>query len=382
MQHPRLLLLVATATAAISLPAAGASADPIRILFVGNSFTHGKYDPVRTYNSGFGTGTGTVHDVNCLSAATCSSAETTPPANGVFESGPFGGIPGIFLQLTRQAGLDYDVSIDAVSAATLKGATSRAAPILTNPLTNQPYDKVVLQEQSFTPLPNPNSLGNATRGNFDNFVSGANSLVSSIHAADTAAGKPAANVFLYETQPLASYTYTSPLIQGSSTGGINQPYVGAPIETLANDLHAAYAAVAAQNAGISGVAYAGDAWIDAIQAGIAQRNPYLASEPAGQVNLWDGPADLAAACCTTPIGYHPSKYGAYLNALTLFDTITGLDASQFGGTEQAAAALGIDGATAQALQAAAERAAVPEPASFALLAVGFVGVVARWRRPA
>lgn len=382
MQHTRSLLLAATAIAATVLPIAGATADPIHILFVGNSFTHGKYDPVRTYNSGFGTGTDTVHDVNCLNAATCSSAETTRPANGVFESGPFGGIPGIFLQLTKQAGLDYDVSIDAVSSGTLKGAAARISPILTNPLTNQPYDKVVLQEQSFTPLPNPNSLGNATRGNFDNFVSGANTLVGAIHGADTSAGKPAADIFLYETQPLASYSYTSPLIQGSSTGGINQPYVGAPIETIANDLHTAYAAVAAQNPGISGVAYAGDAWIRAIQAGVAQRNPYLDAEPAGQVNLWDGPADLAAACCTTPIGYHPSKYGAYLNAVTLFDTITGLNASRFGAGEQAAMALGIDGATAQALQAVAEQASVPEPGSLALLAIGLVGIAARWRRTA
>ena len=28
------------------------------------------------------------------------------------------------------------------------------------------------------------------------------------------------------------------------------------------------------------------------------------------------------ACCTTPIGYHPSVYGAYLSALVLFYQIT------------------------------------------------------------
>ena len=41
------------------------------------------------------------------------------------------------------------------------------------------------------------------------------------------------------------------------------------------------------------------------------------------VNLWD--SDPLTACCTTPIGYHPSAYGAYLDALTLFYKITGID---------------------------------------------------------
>ena len=364
--------------AALLLPAA-AGAAPTDILFLGNSFTHGKYDPVRTYMSGFGTGTGNVHDVNCLTLATCSSAETTPPAQGTFESGPFGGIPGIFLKLTQEAGLSYNVSIDAVSSATLMGATAaaRLPAIQTNPLTGLPYDKVVLQEQSFTPLPNPNGLGNATRGNYANFVSGANTLVSRIRQADSAAGKPAAGIYLYETQPLASYVYASPLIQGTSTGGLNQPYVGAPIETLAADIHNAYAGVAAQNAGITGVAYAGDAWIRAIQDGVAQRNPYLATEPAGQVDLWD--SDVTAACCTTPIGYHPSAYGAYLNALVLFDTITGTNAQAFGGAEQAAAALGINPSVAVALQAEAA-ATVPEPATGALVAAGLLGLAALRRR--
>lgn len=378
-RHACLLALAS----ALLLPAAAVRAAPIDILFVGNSFTHGKYDPVRTYMSGFGTGTGNVHDVNCLTAATCSAAETTAPAQGVFESGPFGGIPGIFLALTQQAGLNYNVSINAVSAATLNGATSttRLPKILANPLTGLPYDKVVLQEQSFTPLPNPNSLGNATRGNYGNFVSGANTLVSKIRQADTAAGKAPAGIYLYETQPVASYVYTSPLIQGSSTGGVNQPYVGGSIETLASDLHNAYAGVAAQNAGITGVAYAGDAWVRAIQDGVAQRNPYLATEPAGQVNLWDGPADLVAACCTTPIGYHPSKYGAYLSALVLFDTITGADAQAFGGAERAAAALGFDPGIAMSLQAEAA-ATVPEPAAAMLLLPGLLGLAALRRRGA
>ena len=364
----------------LALPAA-AHADPTTILFVGNSFTHGKYNPVRTYNAGFGTTSANVHDDNCLTAATCSSAEavvTPAPAQGTNEYGPFGGIPGIFLQLTREAGLNYDVSINAVSSATLTGtanSASRVAAIENNPLTGLPFNTVVLQEQSFSPLPAVNNLGNATRGNYAGFISGTNRLVADIQGADAAAGVGNAQVFLYETQPLASYTYQSPQIQGSS---VSQPYVGDPIETIAADLHNAYTSDAAQNPGITGVAYAGDAWINAIQAGVAQRNPYVAN-PANQVDLWD--SDVNAACCTTPVGYHPSSYGAYLNALVLFGRITGVDPTSLGASEQAAAALGIPPAVAVELEQVAANT-VPEPASIGVLLSAVTGLAAVRRRRA
>src|SRR3974390_3852134 len=40
---------------------ATAAEAPVNILFVGNSFTHGRYEPVRTCNTGFGNDT--VHDL-------------------------------------------------------------------------------------------------------------------------------------------------------------------------------------------------------------------------------------------------------------------------------------------------------------------------------
>lgn len=49
------LVLFAALSAVAPISAAAADA-PVNILFVGNSFTHGRYEPVRTYNAGFSAG--------------------------------------------------------------------------------------------------------------------------------------------------------------------------------------------------------------------------------------------------------------------------------------------------------------------------------------
>ena len=65
-------------------------------------------------------------------------------------------------------------------------------------------------------------------------------------------------------------------------------------------------------------------------------NPY--APEAGKVDLWG------------PDHYHPSIYGAYLNACVLLAEITGHDPRKLGKQEQAAAALGIAPAVAMQLQ--------------------------------
>jgi hypothetical protein len=351
------LVLFAALSALAPISAAAADA-PVNILFVGNSFTHGRYEPVRTYNAGFGAGD--VHDLLCPSLVTCSSAEqgtqidpaeTPPPGTTLSaqlaylqanpslqynEPGPYGGVPGIFLQFTREARLDYSVSVIAVSSATLTGYLNNAGSEEDDLrlIAGTAWDVVVLQDQSFRPLPatiTVNGQSVATRGNFAGFESGVTGLIDAVDATNTAAGKPNPLITLYETQPLASYGYTSTNanapIFGSSTsppGGPNAPYVGDPdpIGAIAMDLHEAYARAAsdymASNPTESkvNVALTGDAWVSAIDARIAVRDPYLANNPTFEVDLWDSnPLD---ACCTTPIGYHPSTYGAYLSALVLF----------------------------------------------------------------
>ncbi len=355
------LVACAALTVCGSLAAISAAAAPTRILFVGNSFTHGRYDPVRLYNAA------NVTDLNCVDLSTCSAAEQPPvpfpppvpmlplpTATQLSEYGPYGGIPGLFKQFTVEAGLDYDVALDTISAATLLNGFYKQKSRLAL-IADPAWDIVVLQEQSFLPLPAVTDLGNATRGNVQNFQAGVDTIAAAILAADQMAGRPNAAIYLYETQPLASYTYVSNNAQkpifGSSTsppGGVNAPYVGDPIETMAADLHDAYFSVAARNPAVTGVAPAGDAWIRAIEEGVAVRNPYLAIEPAGQVSLWD--QDPALACCTTPIGYHPSSFGAYLSALVLFAEITGVTPMQLGPHDRVARDLGIPAGVAMALQ--------------------------------
>jgi autotransporter-associated beta strand protein len=403
-----------TAVLAENPAMAQTAANPIEILFVGNSFTHGKYPRALNYNAGTAASVGdpsVVHDLLCPAATAtgpCTSgAEAVPrrvptsantpganltaqlnylqanPSAAYTEVGPFSGVAGVFLQFTKEAGLHYDVSLISVSSATLTGYLNNTGseagmlPLIANAKWNQ----VVMQDQSFRPLPTTvtvNGVSVPTRGNPSGFRSGATGLINAIDAADAAAGKANAAITLEQTQPLASYGYTSSNpnapIFGSSTVAQNggnpafAPYVGAanPMAQMAGDLHNAYLSEATSYNSANptksrvGVAFSGDAWVSAINLGIAVQNPYLANNPPKQVNLWD--SDPLTGCCTTPIGYHPSAYGAYLDALTLFYQITGMDPvlmeAEFNANNplflsSAAHALGISANDAQLLAIAA-----------------------------
>jgi hypothetical protein len=269
-----------------------------RVLFVGNSFTHGQFTPVLYYNSA------AVTDLNYGLPA------SDPRAHDAGMPNAFGGVPGIFKKFTTQAGLNYEVQIEAVSGKSLQFHYTSALSAIAQP----GWDKVVLQEQSTRPVPD------ARGGNRNAFYTAATQLEQAIHTAS-----PAAQVYLYETWARADFTYPS-----------GQSYSGFPIDTMTQDLHNGYYRQYFANGRYAGVAPVGDAWLNAITTGVAMRNPYT-PDPS-KVNLW------------AVDNVHPSITGSYLSALVLFYKLTGTDPRTLGGTEQAAAALGITPAQAIALQ--------------------------------
>src|SRR5687768_11491745 len=118
-------------------------AEPVSVLFVGNSYTFGRNDPVMSYNAA---------NVTDLTHAMWIA---NPAGTNVFEPHPWGGVPGIFKQFTVQAGLDYNVALSTRNAASLRGHflnTNPAGWDLRGNIGSAAWNKVVLQEQSDEPL--------------------------------------------------------------------------------------------------------------------------------------------------------------------------------------------------------------------------------------
>ncbi len=401
---------------ALALPAllacAAAQAEPISVLFVGNSYTFGRVDPVMSYNAG------NVRDLTAPMAAANSTGSNT------FEPHPWGGVPGIFKQLTVQAGLDYQVALSTRNAASLRGHFLNSNPAnwdLRGNIASQAWNKVVLQEQSDEALPKQTGLAsnpayfNAYVNLLENYIhqgqalayrerdliGGSNAACANITGASagtcgtlrTIGANPNARadteVYLYQTwaRPnLVNAPFTT--VTDPVTGEVSFTTTPATsfydsLQDMTVDLRDAYAKAAADagadgSGGITGVAPVGEAFMLALAMGVATANHY--APDAGTDGLpdlwWDD-------------GTHASLYGSYLSALTLYGTLTGLDLAAFGAAEIAARDLGISGRDAELLQRVASlqlgfepRNEVPEPPVVALLglAVAALSVVRRRQR--
>jgi hypothetical protein len=259
-----------------------ANAFATSILFVGNSFTFARGAPVRNY------GANTVTDLNREHAA---------------------GVPALFKAMSAEAGLDYDVYLETHGSVGLEWHLDHRLRVIDG----RPWDIVVLQGFSMLDPKRPGDPG---------------VLVRSVRAmADhLRAGNPSVRMFLVATWPRADLVYRP---QGH--------WYGKSVEVMAADIRAGYDQAAAGPPSIGDVIPVGEAWVRAIQSGIADANPYD-GVAAGKINLWGRD------------NHHGSTYGYYLEALVIFGSITGRDPRSLGDGECAGLELGIPRATIAALE--------------------------------
>jgi hypothetical protein len=307
------------------------------ILFVGDSFTHGRYSPVRPYNSG-GTQSATTG-----SAFVVDENYGQTGARAELEPGPWGGIPGIFAEFAVEKGLNYDVHIEAISETSLAKNFAAASAVIEQPK----WNTVVLQELSEVPLPYSLTMSN---------ISSPKSFCASVQTIEQAVHNVAsrANVYLYE--PWARADLAQTLAGDPSVSGFTGAYLSA-LGTLTDANHNAYYSAAEHDGAINAVAPAGEAWRMAWNQGVANADPYATSS---LPLLWYGINQINDPPITSPDYIHPSIYGAYLSGLVLFQQIAGVDVRTLGAGEAAAQQLGIPSSVAVKLQQVAWLALLQE----------------------
>lgn len=288
--------------AILALSAAGAQSAR-SVLFIGNSFTFAAGSAVHFYRSD------TVTDLN---------------DEGI------GGVPALFKSFTQQAGLSYDVFVETRGGSGLDFHLQNKLPLIGK----QGWDVVVMHGYSTLDSEKPKDPTKL--------------IATSRQMADFLRTKnPKAELYLMATWSRADQTYPP---KGA--------WAGQPIEVMARDVRAAYDKAAAA-AGVKAVIPVGEAWTRAMQAGIADPNPYDGIE-AGKLDLW------------THDHYHASAHGSYLEALVIFGNVTGRDPRSLGDAECSAFELGFARAHVKALQqvafdqlasAGVVTAAAPPPAT-------------------
>jgi hypothetical protein len=252
------------------------------ILFIGNSFTFGWGSAVRFYRAD------TVTDLN---------------NQGI------GGVPALFKSFTTQAGLDYEVFLETQPASGFDWHIENKL----GAIGQRPWDIVILQSQSVL---DPKKPGDATV-----LISTTRQLAE----------------FLRERNPAVELRLTATWARADQIYTPKGAWYGKTLEDMTRDLRAGYDQASAGTSGIKSVVPIGEAWLRAIQTGVADANPYDGID-AGKINLWSYDS------------HHASVYGYYLQSLVLFGSITGRDPRSLGTNECSGFELGLSPAQVDALQ--------------------------------
>jgi len=275
------------------------------VLFVGNSFFYGEGSIVKSY----------------LPA-------TLTDLNGTGMSG----VPALFKRFTQAAGLDFQVSMEAVPGVGLDHHFNEKRLLL-----DRSWDEIVLSGYSTLDRDHP--------GDSSMLADYAGRLARLFHCRN-----PDVVVHLNATWSRADQTYLA-----------NGHWYGRPVSEMALDVRAGNDVALHASPYLHDVIPVGEAWNRAFASGVADPNPYdgIAS---GQLNLW------------AQDQYHASTEGYYLEALVIFGVITHQDPLTLGPGEKAAADLGLSSAVAVALQRVAhdeiKAQAPPAPATKSVLRVG------------
>ena len=252
------------------------------ILFIGNSFTFGAGSNVQAYRPE------SVTDLN---------------HEGI------GGVPALFKSFTRQAGLDYEVSLETHPGVGLDYHLQNRRAIIES----RAWDVVVMHGYS--------TLDSVKPGDPARLIETAGQMAQLLTARN-----PKVQIHLTATWSRADQTYVA-----------SGHWYGQPIDAMARDVRTGYDKAAAASPAIKSVIPVGEAWTRAMHAGIADPNPYDGITP-GQIDLW------------ARDHYHASTQGYYLEALMVFGDLTGRDPRSLGDGECSAFELGVPPAEVNALQ--------------------------------
>jgi hypothetical protein len=350
------------------------------------------------------------------------------------ETNTWGGVAGIFKQFTVQAGLNYDVALSTRNAASLRGHllnTSNNNWDLRGNIKSQTWDKLVLQEQSDEALAPRTVGGVALASNFPSVRAYTDLIEDWVHTGKVSTSPGATAVTSYTERDMFTAQFGSVAACQAAGGGsfcsssttrnlgentfaslntqiylqqtwarpdlINSPgtktldpvtanatydytrpvqsYFNS-LEEMTNEMEAQMTLVADYadddgTSGITGIVPTGRSFLRAVQEGVATRNMYAGDALTdGLIDLWFND------------GTHASKWGSYLSALTMFQSLTGRDPRSLGRDEIAAKDLGISQDDAETLQRIAFITAVPEPETYAMMlaGLGFVGAIVRRRK--